>query len=649
MTNLNEQGQIELGTNAVQLLPYVPRQEKQYELLTDEELIQYKGDVLTVDTEAYPNYFLIAFKHLKSGKYYVFENTATNEDCNKLLWIMGHYTTIGFNSIRYDLPLIYLFYNTRNTQILKTASNQLIFDGIFPYALAKEYGFVIPKVSHIDLIEVCPLIGSLKLYGARLHSPRIQELPFAHNEDLSLEQIAIVREYCLNDLDVTELLFNNLQDQLLLRWQLSQEYRQDLMSKSDAQIAEAVICGELKKITGKWPKKSTSIDKLHTYKAPSFIQFQTEKLNKLLSIITNAKYEVLENGHVIIPKEVENVNISIGNSIYRIGNGGLHSSEKQTSQISNNDFQLFDRDVASYYPAIVLNCGLFPAHLGEAFLTVYRSIVERRLAAKKAKNTAVADSLKITINGTFGKFGSPYSVLYSPELLIQVTVTGQLSLLMLIEGLESANIQVVSANTDGIMIKCDKKSIPIMKAWIKWWEEQTGFVTEETEYEALYSRDVNAYFAVKKDGKSKGKNIYYDPWNGDSKDAIWRFHKNPNAQICTEAVQKMVIHAIPVEKTIRECRDITRFVCVKNVSGGAHKDRAYLGKVVRWYYSNNVYGTINYVKNNNKVPDSEKAKPLMDLPLEFPDDIAYEIYVKKANEMLEDMAFFTKQKQITFF
>ena len=188
-----------------------------------------------------------------------------------------------------------------------------------------------------------------------------------------------------------------------------------------------------------------------------------------------------------------------------------------------------------------------------------------------------------------------------------------------------------------------------MNEIVECWELNTGFATEETEYAALYSRDVNCYLAVKKDSKSKGKNDYYDPWNGDPKDAIWRFHKNPDAQICTEALIKSITQNVPIEKTIRECKDITRFVCVTNVRGGTHKDGHYLGKVVRWYYATNVYGTINKVENGNKVPLTNKAKPLMDLPSEFPDDIAYDIYIQKAVDMGFDLAYFSKEKQIAFF
>ncbi len=640
---------LNLSTYGTQLRPYVPREPLDYELMSDTEIVEGAGGTLFVDIESYPNYFLIAFKDTKTQKVIIFENT-TEQDSRKLCWIMQSYRTIGFNSNKYDIPLIWLYYATRNSRVLKDASDKLIFNNMFPQALATEFNFKIHKTNHIDLIEVCPLTGSLKLYGARLHSQRIQDLPFPHNQDLTREEISVVRDYCVNDLSVTELIFNNLHDQLKLRESLSIEYRMDLMSKSDAQIAETVICGELKRLTSKWPKKpDRQIGNTHTYKPPSFISFQTEKLQKLLEMISKAQYQVLENGRVIVPEEIENANININNSNYRMGNGGLHSSEKNSRINATSEYYLFDRDVASYYPAIIINCELFPKHLGSDFLIVYRALVERRLAAKQAKNIAVAEALKITINGTFGKLGSPYSVLYAPDLMIQVTVTGQLALLMLIEHLQIVGIEVVSANTDGIMIKCHKDQQTLMNNVIYAWERNTQFITEETEYAALYSRDVNAYLAITKDGKSKGKNIYYDPWNSkEAKDLIWRFFKNPNAQICTEAVIKMVTENIPIEKTIRECKDITRFVCVKNVTGGAHKDGNYLGKVIRWYYATNTYGTINYIKNNNKVPDSEKAKPCMDLPLEFPSDVAYDIYIAKTTEMLEDMAYLPA-KQMTLF
>ena len=92
---------------------------------------------------------------------------------------------------------------------------------------------------------------------------------------------------------------------------------------------------------------------------------------------------------------------------------------------------------------------------------------------------------------------------------------------------------------------------------------------------------------------------------------------------------------------------------VRNVRGGAHKDGWFLGKTIRWYYAKGVRGEINYVMSGNKVPNSEGAKPYMEMsikPEDFPEDINYEYYIRKAYEMLSDLAYYgNKPVQTTMF
>jgi hypothetical protein len=343
------------------------------------------------------------------------------------------------------------------------------------------------------------------------------------------------------------------------------------------------------------------------------------------------------------------ISVNIGDGVYRMGSGGLHSSEKNVAVRADNEHKLYDRDVASYYPAIVLNCELYPNHLGMAFLKVYKEIVKRRIDAKKRGAIAISECLKICINGTFGKTGSPYSCLYAPEMMIQITVTGQLALLMLIEKMELSGIPVASANTDGILVYCPVAKEAEYRAIVALWEQHTGFVTEETEYEAIYSRDVNSYIAIKKDKSVKGKHVYYDPWRAKTaRDKYWQFQKNPSSQICIEAIERFIIDKIPVEQTIRQCENIRKFVSIMNVKGGAHKEGEYLGKVVRWYHAKNINGAIHDINSDKKVSTTDGAKPCMDLPEAFPDDINYEWYINKAIEMLFDMGYYKRQEQLKF-
>ena len=405
---------------------------------------------------------------------------------------------------------------------------------------------------------------------------------------------------------------------------------------SDAQIAETIISGELKKLGQRVTRVDVAPGTVLKYVAPPFIAFKTPYMQRVLAQLAAFEFVVAEDGYSKAPPEMEEMKIAIGESVYTMGMGGLHSCEKRAMHVADGTFTLVDRDVASYYPAVILTCGIYPEHLGPDFLKVYGSLVDKRLAAKAAKNKVVADSLKITINGTFGKLGSKWSVLYSPNLLFQVTLTGQLGLLMLIEALELASIGVVSANTDGIVSKIPAGLENVAAQVVQDWEKATGFETEAVEYDALYSRDINNYIAVKKGGGTKNKGAYANPWK-ETPPSIFRMHKNPTTTICIDAVEQYLISKTPVEETIRGCSDIRKFISIRTVKGGAVKDGVYLGKAIRWYYSTEAGGEIVYAISGNRVAKSEGAKPCMTLPDTLPGDIDYLWYETEALKILESL------------
>lgn len=238
------------------------------------------------------------------------------------------------------------------------------------------------------------------------------------------------------------------------------------------------------------------------------------------------------------------------------------------------------------------------------------------------------DSFKLSINGSYGKFGSKYSFLFSPDLLIQTTITGQLALLMLIEQVELAGAEVMSANTDGIVVKCGKDIETNVVATFQSWELDTNFELERTDYKALYSRDVNNYIAVKHDGSAKGKGMF----------AETGLMKNPAAPICYEAAVKYITSGVSVGETVRLENDFTKFITARSVKGGGVYDGQELGKVVRWYYGLDCEGkTINYKTNGNKVPKSDGSIPCMDLPDGVPSDLNYSWYIRESVKILESI------------
>lgn len=590
--------------------------------------------IAAVDVECYRNYLLVQFKRLDNGAVRYFEMFDDQPlDTDELLATMRKLTMVSFNGIKYDMPIIGRALKSATCQELKDMSDELIVDGKPHWQITQRHGSELPQLDHIDLIEVVPGFVSLKIYMGRLHCKTMQDLPIEPDALITPRQRELLRRYCENDLDGTLALYRKFQAQIALREVMGKEYAQDLRSKSDAQIAEAVIRDKVSTLSGVRVSKPEVKARTFRYTAPDFLNHAGPITAGVVKMVRGTDFVVEANGYVKMPETLAKARIPIGpSSVYRMGIGGLHSSEQSKAHLASDEVLILDRDVASYYPAIIIQTELYPKHLGKEFLTVYRNIRDDRLAAKRAGEKTQADTLKIVLNGSFGKFGSPYSILYSPDLLIQVTLTGQLALLMLIEWLEDVAVPVVSANTDGIVMLCLADRYDYALEVFQAWERATGFETEETRYRALFSRDVNNYIALKEKGGVKLKGAYAE---SEPVASSW---PSPHNQICVKAVCDYLEWGWPIEHTIESCRDIRQFLTVRTVSGGATWRGDYVGKAVRWYTAKGGdTAPMLYRKNGNKVPRSDGCRPLMVLPDDFPDDVDYAAYIREAHDILRDI------------
>lgn len=588
-----------------------------------------------LDVETYRNYFLVLFKKVGSDQTHHFElYDGCDLDKPTLSDLMRKNTTISFNGNHYDQYMIEAALQGRDNDQLKELSDNIILSGKPAWMIGNKAGVEIPRTAygklmwnHIDLIDVAPGQASLKIYGGRLNAPKMQDLPIEPDAMISPEDRALLRTYCLNDLETTELLFNALRKEIDLRAEMSKQYRVDLRSKGGAQVAKAVLQSELQSQGVSIKKPRSRSGERFKYADPGFIEFQSPILKDAFDRVRNANFVVRENGQVKMPEELDAA-IEFEGAKYKFGIGGLHSQEKKQAVICDDDHILAERDVASMYPNVILGQSMHPKSLGPKFVDVYRGIVERRLKAKRDGDKATADSLKLVINSSFGLFGSKYAYLYSPELMIQVTITGQLCLLMLIERTEAAGAKVVSANTDGVVSLCPKDHYAALEEACFDWEMQTGLELEETRYRGLYNRDVNSYIAVKPDGSVKGKGAFAAP----------NLMKNPQFVIINEALYAYLSKGTPIESTINACSDVTKFLMVRSVTGGAVWQDEYLGKAVRFYYSKDLgdEDCIRYVKNGNKVPMSDAARPMMQLADSVPQDVDRQRYIHMAKECLKE-------------
>ena len=583
---------------------------------------------LFFDTECYPNYFLIVFKN-EAGKFASFERTENQVlDIKKLKMVIKGKQLIGFNSKMYDIPMVAYALNGATNASLKQMSNSLIPDKELLKKKEVKSGFEVIcanhlwrlddiNYDHIDIMNVARGRSSLKLYGARIGSKKLQDLPYNHLEPLSRHEMNDVRNYCINDVDITEDLYKALNAELSVREDLNKEFNVDSRSRSDAQIAELVIAkncifNSSKLLSEVSFKFKTNLD----------FKFKNDDLIKLKSDLNNIEFNV---------KRYSKINcagvhrkITINKIEYNFGIGGLHSNESKRALIADSDEWFIDVDVSSCYPKIILNNKLTPPQIKDGFLDIYKNIHQGRLEAKKHKDKVKSEVLKIVLNGSFGKFGDGYSkCLYAPELLITTTITGQLGLLLLIERLEEHGFSVLSANTDGITVRVKKHNYGAFKNIIKAWEAKFDYNTDEVKYRALYNHSVNSYIAVREDGSLKLKSIFAEN----------DLSRNVDVPICKRAVINYITKGIKIEDTIYNCNhNPVDLIKMRKTKHGGYWKGNYLGHTVRWYWSTKGEPIINV--KGDKVAETNDAYPLMDLdePIK---DLHYEKYIEKSYKLLK--------------
>ena len=396
------------------------------------------------------------------------------------------------------------------------------------------------------------------------------------------EYLNEMADYNDNDVYIVAELIRMNQEEVLLRYRISEEYKVDVYSASRSTIADKVIVKLYSKFTGLHPKafintKTIRRKILVSEILSDKIAFSTPELNDILSGIRSLTLKG-EKG------EFDREFTFMGTS-YTIATGGLHSNEIPSVYVENSDSIIVDRDVASYYPNMIRSLKVCQKHLiPKAWFRIADTIVDERLEHKhlakdksldvmeRDKHATAAACLKIVANaGIYGKMGSEKSFLCDKKAMYQVTINGQLFLLMLIEKLELAGIHVISANTDGIVTIVPRELEQTADDICHWWEKHLGLELEFTYYTKYVTEGVNSYLTVKRGGSSKFKGRM------NPKMFLEDLSKGYNSPIVAKCVTEYFINGTPVMETLRNAKSILDFCRTQNVN---HKYRLEFTHVV---------------------------------------------------------------------
>jgi hypothetical protein len=641
-------------------------------------------EALIYDIETMQELFLIGIYNPENKKYQEFE---VSRDRNQLdafvrfAEIYKDYYWVGYNNLRFDSQVVeWILRNHEHWHELSALEvcakiAQKAADVIHDanYDIFPEYREEWLTLKQIDIFKINHYdnknrMVSLKRLEFEMDLENIEEMPIHHSKtNMTPEEIQLTKDYCRNDVmatfefykittgDTEHPLYKG-NNQIDLRLDILEEFGIPCLNYSDSKIGDEMIkkfyCQEKNIQPSDIIKKGTFRKEVPVKDCIAhYVAFQTPELQEFYTRVRKLKLGLQDDF-----KE----EIHFYDNVYSFMKGGLHTENKPKVFEADEDHLIIDWDVSSYYPAIIINNGKYPAHLGKEFLRGYTHMFEKRLELKPlAKNDkkikGIVGALKLAVNSVYGKSSDMQSWIYDRQLTMFTTITGELSLMMLIEAYEMQGLHVISANTDGVTIMIHKDDVQKMHDINKWWMDLTQYELERTDYAKIIFSTVNDYLAIKTDGEIKKKGDFLTDFE---------LHKNKSGRIVSIALEQYYVHGVPVDITIKGHDNIFDFAIRQKASKNFHYEghnkttgqKNVYNKLIRYYVSNTGEKLLK-IKNEDcetnaaAVSQVEAGEWLCTVCNHLTKDhdmsnINYDYYIEKANRIVSKIQLEGKKRKV---
>lgn len=486
-------------------------------------------------------------------------------------------------------------------------------------------------------------------------------------------------------------------NEIRLRYNLTKAYEIDCLSSSRSNIADNLFVKFYSEFSNlqpyQWRGKKTERKALSFKKVIfPFINFKTKQLQDLLTemnqvvLYSIGKKALKEVAHKYPHFKYLKTNnesgwfeVTINKLVYTIATGGLHTQDiprELRSKMTSNDVPSFTGeeiqaktavpsdaewsnltddsyiyvhwDIASFYPSIMSVYRVAPQHLNEGvFVKLITWLKDTRVAAKHSKEEYIdgipkkllAEALKIVINSIYGKLGFEMGDICDRLAVLKVTINGQLMIMMLCEELELNGIEVVSANTDGIVVKLYKTQKDKFNEIADNWKNLTKLDADSEEFICYINRDINNYIVQETNGKITYKGALHPKMYAND------LSKGYDMPVVAQAVSNFFLYNKPVLETLYECHNILDFCKTQNVGRQFHVEYSEgyenkeLQRNVRFYVSNiggSIYKVHNHTKQKTNLCAGNKVmvlNTLDDVRIEFR-NINYSYYYNEAYKII---------------
>lgn len=162
------------------------------------EAVETEAPIIFLDTEVFPNLFLINWKYQGSDKKCVRMINPKPEEVEELF----KFRIIGFNNRRYDNHIMYARYLGYSNEDLYKLSQKLVSKDSKNYMFGEAY-----NISYADVYDFVSKKQGLKKFEIEL-GVHHQELGLPWDQPVPEDKWELVAEYCDNDVIATEAVFN---------------------------------------------------------------------------------------------------------------------------------------------------------------------------------------------------------------------------------------------------------------------------------------------------------------------------------------------------------------------------------------------------------------------------------------------------------
>lgn len=495
------------------------------------------------------NIFTATFVDLHSDDKYSFVISDTKDNRKELFKFLENVDVlIGYNSVFFDAQIIEYMYRYPNC----TAKDIQRYAMLITADMNRKPDVPEWKLrhTHIDLFKTLSLSVKAKRTGLKwcefmIDFENIEDIP-SQGDGMNWEEQVL--SYNLNDVLATKALFLKFKHEFDLRNTMSSKENINLINSTEPDMAKKLFAKYLSKAmdVSKFDLLSMGTEREMVHIKDTifpYVEFKTIEFNSILN-----KFKNLSLGK----QDKANFTLMWNNIPIDFGLGGIHAAPNNRIVRSDDRLVIKSFDATSYYPHLMFQNDLCPAHLPkDIFLPLYRGFYEQRQNIPKSDPSNYI--LKILLNSTYGLTNDEYSFLRDRFVTLSICINGQLLLAMLVERLttEIPECQMVMMNTDGAEVIMPREYEDKYQEICKWWEELTRIPLEHVEYEKMIIRDVNNYISIFTNGKTKCKGAF--------EFENIPLHKNKSHAIIPKAVYEYFVHNVPVEETILNHQNIFDF------------------------------------------------------------------------------------------